>query len=118
MDKFNLTLTNKNDYELKISKKNESGDFTISSISIMFKSVSYSKTQNNLKKEIKRIEEAKDKAISEGVTWKSKLSDMSAIERQMRAKVVEAELNKTAEGKALVDVLTKNYEDTIKMLEM
>ena len=111
-------LTNKNDYELKISKKNESGDFTGLSISIMFKSVSYSKTQNKFKKEIEKVEEAKNQAITEGVTWKSKLSDMAAIERQMRAKVVEAELYKTAEGKALVDILTKNYEDTIKLLEM
>ena len=116
--RIRFRLTNKNDYELQIARKDESSDFTNETIGLTYKSVPYSSTQNSLTKKIETMEEQKEKAISDGVAWKEKLSDMSAVERQMRAKVVEAELNKTAEGKALIDVLTKNYEDTLKLIEM
>jgi len=115
--KFNLAdLTN--DYQLHIVKKDNLGKFIKESISIMYKSTDFTKKQKALMEKVSKMEKNKTTIISDGVKWKAKLSDMSAVERQMRAKVVEAQLNKTAEGKALVNILTKNYEKTIKLIEM
>ena len=105
---------NKNYYTLQFYKHEKPSR----TLNIAYTETAYTKAQKSLDEKIEKMQKQKGIAITEGVTWKSKLSDMSAVERQMRAKVVEAELNKTAEGKALIHVLTKDYEDTIKMLEM
>lgn len=107
-----------NDYQLHITEKDKSGEFTRQSISIMYKSTGLTSVQKSLVEKVKKMEKERAGVINYGVEWKSKLSDMSAVERQMRAKVVEAQLNKTTEGKALVELLTKNYKETIKLLEM
>lgn len=78
----------------------------------------YTKTQKDLIEKRKKMMETKEVIADDAVKWKAKLSDMAAVERQMRAKVVESELSKTKDGKALVAILTKNYEETIDLLEM
>lgn len=49
-----------------------------------------------------------------GVEWKRKLSNVSSIERAMRAKVVEMELEKTGEGQAMLDAMMKNFDDAVE----
>jgi hypothetical protein len=80
--------------------------------------IDYTKAQMKLVDSIKEMKKQKDAIAEDAVRWKSKLSDMTALERQMRAKVVESELSKTKDGKALIAVLTKDYEETVNLLEM
>jgi hypothetical protein len=58
------------------------------------------------------------KIVTEAVNWKKKLYDMPAFERQMRAVVVQDQLNKTQNGKAVLDALDKNFEQAIQMIGM
>jgi len=78
----------------------------------------FNKSQSNAIDDIAKMRKQKSDLADEAVKWKSKLSDMAAVERQMRAKVVESELEKTKDGKALIAILTKDYEETINLLEM
>ncbi len=87
-------------------------------LEVISQEIALTKGQQSLKDKVVKMQNAQVHIIADGVKWKTKLSDMVAIERQMRAKVVEEQLNKTTEGKALVDLLTKNYEQAIKLLEM
>jgi len=115
---FNLSGPERNDYTLQIAKKDDTGKLTSQSVVIVHKSIVYTKSQTSLVAKIKKMQEEQTNITRAGVNWKAKLSDMSAVERQMRAKVVESQLNKTPEGKALINVLTKDYEQTVKALEM
>jgi len=78
----------------------------------------FNKTQKNLAEKIIECRKRMQEHADYGVEWKAKLNDMDAAERQMRAVVVENELNKTKDGKLLVKLLTDNYEDTIKKISM
>ena len=62
---------------------------------------------------LKELAEAKAKTVE----WRSKLSDMPIIERQMKARVVESQLSKTAEGQDLLQAMVAgDVSETIKQI--
>lgn len=106
-----------NKYTLSVIKE-KNNNFSRQLMYIDTLDADYTKTQKDLIEKRKKMMETKEVIADDAVKWKAKLSDMAAVERQMRAKVVESELSKTKDGKALVAILTKNYEETIDLLEM
>jgi hypothetical protein len=74
------------------------------------------KEQLQLAAEHEKLMIQKQEITHEAVNWKKKLSDMPAFERQMRAVVVQDEMNKTENGKAILAALDKNFEDAILMI--
>lgn len=49
-------------------------------------------------------------ATNEAMNWKKKLQGIPALERATKAKIAEAKLAQTADGQALLEVMTKNLE--------
>ena len=72
--------------------------------------------QIRVAEEHEKLTVQKQDITTEAVNWKKKLSDMPAFERQMRAVVVQDEMNKTENGKAILAALDKNFEDAILMI--
>lgn len=72
--------------------------------------------QIRVAEEHEKLTAQKQDITTEAVNWKKKLSDMPAFERQMRAVVVQDEMNKTENGKAILAALDKNFEDAILMI--
>ncbi len=67
--------------------------------------------------EITGIKASLQTAREEVVTWRKKLANLPALERQYKAKLVEAQLSKTEDGKDLLASLDlANFEDSIKAL--
>ena len=106
-----------NIYNLKIFKFDANGN-TKEGITISSETISFSKDQIAVEKEIAKFKEQKIAAMDEGIRWKSKLNDLPAAERQMRGVVVEAELKKSKTGQALLNVIMAQYENSLKLLEM
>jgi len=73
-----------------------------------------------LDKKIKQIDEEIQSLRSEILGEKHKLSDIPSLERQMHARIIEVQLDKTSEGKELLRQLTKETDinRTIKLLGM
>jgi len=113
-EQFENTKTNR--YTASINKETDRGISHAIVLEIEIKD--FNKSQSNAIDDIAKMRKQKSDLADEAVRWKSKLSDMAAVERQMRAKVVESELEKTKDGKALIAILTKDYEETINLLEM
>jgi hypothetical protein len=74
--------------------------------------------QYKIKEQLDALKAKKAEAAATGVQWQQKKSDIPALERQMRAHVAKAEINKTKTGKALIDTMMKNLDNTIKMIGM
>lgn len=104
-------VNDKNHYHLSIFSDDSSWDIVLSSTNL-------SKFQQNCQVIIKKLLKTRINTLEDGVRCKAQLGDMDAYERQMRAKVVESELKKTVDGKAILDILLKDFEDTIKQIEM
>jgi hypothetical protein len=114
-----VTGLEENRYHLMLSHLDSKGGFVPNSGAVAATHVTpFSRVQSDYLKKIEKYTQDETDAIDQGIEWKSKLKDMPAAERQMRAVVVEAELKKTKTGKALVKLLTDNYEETIKKISM
>jgi hypothetical protein len=74
--------------------------------------------QKAILKSVEQLDKKKDENVQAGIDAKKMLQDMPAAERQMKAVVVESVLKKSKDGKALVDLLTKQYTTTMKRIEM
>jgi hypothetical protein len=74
------------------------------------------KAQVALAQSIKNLKDLNEDLTTEGANWRKKLSDIPAIERQMRAKVAEAEMNKTETGRKILSSMLENLDSTIKMI--
>jgi len=85
---------------------------------LLIKSVDIAITDDQIRliEEHAALQTQKEQLTTEAVGWKKKLSDMPAFERQMRAVVVQDEMNKTENGKAILAALDKNFEDAILMI--
>lgn len=106
-----------NSYSVMLQELDQDGK-VLRSIYILQKNTSLTARQKAILKEMDNLLKERETQVSRGVDWKKKLNDIPAAERQMKAVVVESELNKSKEGKALVDLLTKNYLGKIKEIEM
>ena len=84
----------------------------------LIKTVELGSTPDQIRvaEEHEKLTVQKQDITTEAVNWKKKLSDMPAFERQMRAVVVQDEMNKTENGKAILAALDKNFEDAILMI--
>lgn len=94
-----------------LSPINGRGGITLDSITIPVTG-----TQIALMNEADRCEKDIASVNSEIVGLKRKLSDMPAMERQIRARVVEAELNKSDNGKGLLESLTGQIDEMINLI--
>jgi flagellar capping protein FliD len=72
--------------------------------------------QRELSEKFSANEQQISELTAEAVSWKRKLSDMPAFERQMRAAIVEQQLEKTVAGREILESLGKNFEESIKMI--
>lgn len=73
--------------------------------------------QKTLRMKIEKITDDLQDLKNEALSMKRKLSDIPALERQMRAKVVENQIGKTAGGKEFLDTLI-NGTDISKTLNL
>lgn len=108
---------NENVYDLSLLKLDRKGK-AVSSMHILQVTTALSKRQKEIIQESKKLSTERDSNVKNGVEWKKKLQDIPAAERQMKAVIIENELNKSKEGKALVELLKNNYMDRIKAIEM
>jgi len=106
-----------NTYSLVVNSVTTDGR-KVSTMVFVTERTPFTKVQKDIRKTITQCLTKETQAINRGVEWKAKLSDMHRAERQMRAVVVESELSKTKDGRAMVDLLTAKYMDTIKLIEM
>lgn len=69
-----------------------------------------------LGEKIAATEKRKGELEHEALEWKRKKSNIPMLERSFRAKIASAKLRTTADGKALLDVLTKDLDAAILAL--
>jgi len=69
-----------------------------------------------LVQELLSIQESLQSAQKEALVWKRKLSKLPALERQYRAKVAEAKLSQTEEGRSIVENLINSVENSVLKL--
>ena len=74
------------------------------------------KRQLAILEEINTLTEKHKANIQMAAEVRKKLADIPSLERQAHAALVESELAQTKDGKALIDAVTRNLEDTIKLL--
>jgi len=74
--------------------------------------------QTAILKEHSSLYDKRAQRVEDGIGAKKQLQDLPAAERQMTAVVIEHEMNQTKKGKAIIDALTKNYLNSMKLLEM
>jgi hypothetical protein len=99
---------------VKMDKDNvESGTMKIEENSLPM-----NKEQHKL---VKLIHDEKNKLRllkKDAIDWRRKLSDIPALERQVRAKLAKDHLSKSKEGKAMIQNLINNFDETVKLLGM
>ena len=74
------------------------------------------KRQLEINEKLQELHEQKAQLLSEGVAWRSKQSDIPALERQMRAKVARAQMEKTKVGKDILKSMMDNLDDTVNLI--
>jgi len=67
-------------------------------------------------KEIQKLEQEHDRLYEDSIMWRRRLSDIPAIERQIRAKLARRQISQTQEGKEMVEELIKSIDGDIKLL--
>lgn len=72
--------------------------------------------QRNIRDQITVTRKAYELAVSEALKWKEKLADIDTFERQIKAHVVERQLQQTEEGKKLLNAMDTNFEGTLEMI--
>jgi hypothetical protein len=85
---------------------------------IISKSFPATKVQLDIKDQKTKMHEQKAKLLGDGVKWRSKQSDIPALERQMRAKIARAQLEKSKGGQSILKSMLKNLDDTVNLIGM
>jgi len=103
-----------NNYSIDLMlEKNHSRSKADTRISLIYDTMKPSARQKKICEKIKALKEQRQAAIDEGANWTLKLSDISSLERQIRARMAELEIEKVAGGKAVLSKLMENLENII-----
>ena len=103
-----------NHYSIRIILKNK--DRLISEMIIERDSFPAIQSQLTEMKKLHELENQKATLTSEAMDWRRKLSDMPMLERQIKAKLARHQIEKTVEGRAMINELIKNFDQTVKLL--
>ena len=107
-------------YDYKKREEFPKNRFTISfkNYTIARKDTNLTKEQKDLRAKAKTLTTALSKSQNEALDIKRKLSDITSLERQMRARMMETQLNSTKEGKVLLNKILKEsgIDSSIKLL--
>lgn len=72
--------------------------------------------QKTAQKNLAVFESQKSNLTKEALEWRKKLGDMPTLERQIKAALARRQIESTKEGKALIQGLVKNFDNTVKLL--
>lgn len=104
-----------NSFSLSFLK--EKGNYYSDKTMEVLKSVSdFSERQKTLLNDIKEKDKQINIVSDRIVELRRKLTDMNSLERQVKASIIENELNKSAEGKALLSKIEEGFDENIKLL--
>jgi hypothetical protein len=81
-------------------------------------SASADKTQRGISKKISDLKNEMHELKKKNVEWRRKLADIPALERQVKAALAKNHLSKSKQGKAIIENIVSNFEDTIKLIGM
>jgi len=87
-----------------------------SNIALYSMQVPYTDEMTGIADELEEKTKARGESAAGIVVLRKQLSDIGSIERQIRARVVEAEMNKSATGRSILDAALKSFEDDMKLL--
>jgi hypothetical protein len=103
-----------NRYSITIILKDK--DRVLSQMIVEKDSFPFIQTQTTALKKYFKLEDQKKQLNNEAMNWRRKLADMPMLERQIRAKLARNQIEKTKEGRAMIDELVKNFDQTVKLL--
>ena len=72
--------------------------------------------QTTAMKKYQALEEQKRQFTNDSIDWRKKLSDMPALERQIKATLARRQIESAKGGKELINDLLKNFESNLLML--
>lgn len=109
---------NFNAYSLFIVKTDKSDKQFVDKLTVEQGAFPATKEQRSLAKLIHDDNEKLTALKKESIDWRRKLSDIPMLERQVRAKLAKDHVSKTKEGKAMIEGLVNNFDETVKFLGM
>ena len=110
-------LTNYNTAKIFLRKDRENaGTYRDRSMVFWEEDFEFTAEQKKLVEKLEKLENDKKDTLNEAMRWRKRLSDIPSLERQIRARVVKDQMQKTKEGRALIDAMMTNFTDTVKML--
>jgi len=114
----NTSIVKPYDYEKREEATKNRFAISFRNYTIAQKDTNLTKEQKSLRAKAKTLAKALSKAQNDALDVKRKISDIASLERQMRARMMEAQLKSTKEGKALLDQLLKEsgIDSSIKLL--
>jgi len=119
-DSFSISSDFNNEYDYKLEKHVLKNRFSVSFSrkTIAAKFLPLTKAQKDAIKEEEDLGKALKELQKSALEIKRKISDIPMLERQMRAKVMEAQLKMTDEGSALLDQLLEKsgLDSSLKLL--
>jgi len=101
------------EYLLTIDKKNSYGSNAISLIS---GKIPISKEMKDLYKESDHVAKIIKEKQTKIMELTRKMSDVSFLERQLKARIVEDQLNKSEDGRALLNSAVSKFEEDMDLL--
>jgi hypothetical protein len=117
--KQNSELSKKiNAYSITIVKKSKDNQRVLDTITVEDSAIAINKEQRDLTKSIHDADNRLRTSKSETIDWRRKLSDIPTLERQVKAKLAKDHLSKSKEGKALINGLINDFDNTVKLLGM